>query len=85
MEAKTQTIDLNYLQKKLNSVRKSCVTPEQKAAYKQYVQLYRNWMGRYNNEFGYRVKVDFMLMMLSGACIAILLVTIILMLIAKLS
>lgn len=81
MEAKT--LDLNYLQKKLNSVRKSCVTPEQKATYRNYAQLYRNWLARYNNDFGYQFRVDMTMLILSGLGIAILLVTAGLILISK--
>lgn len=84
MEAKTQTIDLNYLQKKLNSVRKSCVTPEQKATYRNYAQLYRNWLARYNNDFGYQFRVNITMLVGIGLVIAVLLVTAGLMLISKL-
>lgn len=79
----TKTMDLNYLQKKMNQVRKSCVTPEHKAAYAQYVQLYRNMLARYNKDFHYRFRVDMIMLFVTGGLIALLLVTAALMLLSK--
>lgn len=81
MEPLSKTLDLNYLQKKLNAVRKSCTTPEQKAAYYNYVQLYRNWLARYNNNFGYHVKIDFVKLIGTSLLLAISGVTVMLYLI----
>lgn len=69
MEAKT--MDLNYLQKKISRVRKSCVTPQQKEAYYRYVKLYRELLTRYNNDFGYQVRFDFKLLVITSLLIAL--------------
>lgn len=73
METKSQVMDLNYLQRKVNQVRKSCVTPEQKGNYYRYAKLYRDWMKRYNNDLGYQIRVDLVMLIASSFLVALLL------------
>lgn len=52
---------ITQLQRKVNSVAKSCVTPEQKASARRFYHLYKAKLKLYNEDFGYRVKVDMMM------------------------
>ena len=52
---------ITQLQRKVNSVAKSCVTPEQKASARRFYHLYKAKLKLYNEDFGYQVKVDMLM------------------------
>jgi hypothetical protein len=69
MEAET----VMTLPEKLSKVRKSCKTPEHFKALKRYRQLYDAAVKRYNNDWGYRAKIDAgLLVITSTLCAAII-------------
>lgn len=61
---------ITQLQRKVNSVAKSCVTPEQKASARRFYQLYKAKLKRYNEDFGYQVKVDMLMLTVISLIIA---------------
>lgn len=61
---------ITQLQRKVNSVAKSCVTPEQKASARRFYHLYKAVLKRYNEDFGYQVKVDMIMLTLISLIIA---------------
>lgn len=70
----TQTI--NMIQDKVNRVRKSCVTPEQKQSFKRYKQLYLDMMARYEGDFQYQMKVDSIMFTSTGFFIGVVVGTV---------
>ena len=62
---------ITQLQRKVNSVAKSCVTPEQKASARRFYHLYKAVLKRYNEDFGYRVKVDMLMLTVISLIIAL--------------
>lgn len=74
---------ITQLQRKVNSVGKSCVTPEQKASARRFYQLYKAELKRYNEDFGYQVKVDSILLALTSLVIMSGLATVVMMLLGK--
>lgn len=67
----TKTMNLNFVKDKVSKVRKSCVTPEQKSVYRKYQELYRGTLARYNSDYKYQIRVDTMMLIGTGAVIAL--------------
>lgn len=74
---------ITQLQRKVNSVAKSCVTPEQKASARRFYQLYKAKLKRYNEDFGYQTKVDSILLIIISLVIMSGLATVVMMLLGK--
>lgn len=62
---------ITQLQRKVNSVGKSCVTPEQKASARRFYHLYKAKLKLYNEDFGYQVKVDMLMLTVISLIIAL--------------
>jgi hypothetical protein len=58
-----KTIDITEIQAKLSRIRKSCSTPEHYTSLRRYRELYEERLKRYSEDFNYRLRVDFMLLM----------------------